>query len=194
MIIDRNAVPKDVFEKIEAICNCASKDKSRKTINYVKLHVERGQKFLVSTDGKCLGIYDVTHSKLFDFMTALRCRMYRVEKVSKSRIVLDDCTATYDSVFPNWKKLSPDLGEYSKLIALSDKFSDSNYAQLLYALAKKNYNPISLDLFSKVKAVMGETSVYTHPTDSGKPIILNWGDFRWIAKPTHFAESCRKEE
>ena len=184
MIIEKKSVPKEVFEKLEACCKCVSREKNSKMLGYVKLHVEKGQKFLIATDGHCMSVYDVTDVKLFEFLSATRCRVYKVEKVSRTKIMLEDCTATCDGVFPNWKRVTPDMADYSRIGFLSDSMNESKYSYLTYTLCTHKAMPVSYELFDKVGNVHGHAAVFAHKSDMSKPVVIEYGNnFKWFATP-----------
>lgn len=185
MIIDRKTVSDDVFDKLETLSKCVGQDPTRPMLIFTKLHVEKGQKYLVSTDGRCMAVYEVTHTRLPEILTAKRSRIYRILNAGKGKVIMEDATATCGITFPNWQRVDPDLSEYEKLVVLGEKAHSTRYTKLVYALSSAKKMPISLEIFDNLKP-MGKAfgEVYVHRNEAQKAVVIEWGnDFRFIAMP-----------
>lgn len=185
MIIDRKSVSEDVFEKLEAVMKCVGKDPTRPMLNFVKLHIEKGQKHLVSTDGRCMAIYNVTNIRIPEILTAKRSRIYRILEAGRGKLVMEDATATCGIMFPNWQRVDPNLSEYEKIIVLGDKLHSIRYTRLVYALSAVQKMPISLELFDNLKKMGSDSAeVYAHRSEAQKAVVIKWNDdFRFVAMP-----------
>ena len=184
MVIERKALSDSVFMKLETLCNCISKDQTRRMLQVIKLHIEKGRKLLIATDGRCMGVYDVTQSKIPEIQLAKRCKFFRVETFNHSRIVLSEEVLSPTQPFPIWQRVDPDLSQYTDIGNFPSATFETRYSHLLYTLCLKGTMPISLTLYDKIKRLDTPSCILVHKTENLKAIVFLWdNDFRWVVMP-----------
>lgn len=184
MVIERKSVSDSVFNKLETLCNCVSKDQTRRMMQVIKLHIEKGKKLLVATDGRCMGVFDVTLCRIPEILTAKRCKFFRVETFNHSRIVLSEEALSPTQPFPLWQRVDPDLSQYTDIGAFPSATFDTRYSHLLYTLCLKGNMPISITLYDKIKRLDAPSRILVHKTEEQRAIVFLWdNDFRWVVMP-----------